>query len=385
MFITILILVIIATGFVGLVLAKSNKDGKDSWVKFFARGKDAGFSLMEIELLRRLAIKSNLDNPSALFWSQHELDNCIRKMVQTARLSGGDRTIHDFLSKLYDYRKKVEMEKPKIKKGLQDTRQIGEGQSLRLLVGNRGVFGSRILNNTNQSILMVKPNSPKLSNNFSWIGTTISVYFWREDDAGYVFDTEVQDEVFFKGKAALKVKQGITLSRTQKRRSIRIKLHKPAFLYILSPGQPSNSLEMEPGLKCFIENLSDTGCGVLVGGNASAGIGIKVQFMLNNVPVCFSGRIRSAEYNEEKNQSLLHIEADPMKIETRNHILGEIFGMLPEEDDLPFRVLDEEAHAEAAAGEITDDADETDETTASGETIDAFDTFDTNAADENAL
>jgi len=34
-----------------------------------------------------------------------------------------------------------------------------------------------------------------------------------------------------------------------------------------------------------------------------------------------------------------------LPIETRNQILSEVFGMLPEddEDELPFRVLDEEA------------------------------------------
>jgi hypothetical protein len=41
-----------------------------------------------------------------------------------------------------------------------------------------------------------------------------------------------------------------------------------------------------------------------------------------------------------------------MNIETRNTILGEVFGMLPEEDDLPFRVLDEEADVESSAEEI---------------------------------
>jgi hypothetical protein len=40
-----------------------------------------------------------------------------------------------------------------------------------------------------------------------------------------------------------------------------------------------------------------------------------------------------------------------MEPETRNHILGEVFGMLPEEDEeLPFKILDEEAAEEADEG-----------------------------------
>jgi hypothetical protein len=69
------------------------------------------------------------------------------------------------------------------------------------------------------------------------------------------------------------------------------------------------------------------------------------------MPVCISGTVRYLDYHEDTNKSLLHAEADPMPLETRNHILGEVFGMLPEEDDeLPFRVLDEEAEDEANEG-----------------------------------
>jgi len=58
-----------------------------------------------------------------------------------------------------------------------------------------------------------------------------------------------------------------------------------------------------------------------------------------------SGIVRSVDFREEANRSILHIEADKLPLETRNQILGEVFGMLPEEDDdeLPFRVLDDEA------------------------------------------
>jgi hypothetical protein len=55
------------------------------------------------------------------------------------------------------------------------------------------------------------------------------------------------------------------------------------------------------------------------------------------------GTIRSAEFNEETNRSLLHVEADALPQETKNYILGEVFGMLSGDDDfIPFRLKDEE-------------------------------------------
>ena len=351
MVLPILVIIVVVSGIIILIYSLVNKE-KSGWIQFYAKGKDAGFSFKEIELLRRLAVKSSLDDPSSLFWSQSQLDVCIRSLVRSIHLSGGgadDQKNQDFLSKLYDFRKKIEMEKPRIKNGISNSRQISEGQNLRILVHGTGVFKSQIIKNTNQYITITRPVSGKLPGSFTWQGLKISVYFWREDDAGYVFDSDVQDEVFSKGIASLKIAHAETLFRTQKRKSIRVKLHKSAFLYMLVSDEDINKIEVNPGLKCFLEDLSDTGCAVTIGGKALAGLRIKVQFALNNIPIVMSGTVRSAEYKEDLNRSLLHVEADPLPIEIRNQILGEVFGMLPEEEeDLPFRVLGEEAEELAA-------------------------------------
>jgi c-di-GMP-binding flagellar brake protein YcgR len=263
-----------------------------------------------------------------------------------------DQGSQDFLSKLYDFRKKIEMEKPRNKNGISNSRQINDGQNLRVLVSGSGVFKSQIVKNTAQYLTVSRPSSSKLPGTFSWTGQKISIYFWREDDAGYVFDTEVLDEVFSKGIASLKISHSESLFRTQKRKSVRVKLHKSAFLYPLANEEDASKIEVNPGLKCFLEDLSDTGCAVTIGGKAASGLRIKVQFALNNVPIVMSGTVRNTEYKEDLNRSLLHIEADPLPIEIRNQILGEVFGMLPEEEeDLPFRVLNEEAEGLSTGAE----------------------------------
>jgi len=345
MFLPTLIIIVIAAGILLLVITLTNKE-KTGWLQFYSKGKEAGFSIREIELLRQLAVKSSLEEPASLFWSQNQLDICIRTLVRSMHLSGesNNRGNQDFLSKLYDFRKKIEMEKPRIKNGISNSRQISEGQNLRVLVTGSGVFKSQTIKNSSSYLIISRPTSNKFSGTFSWQGLKISVYFWREDDAGYVFDTEVQDEVFSKGISSLKLSHSDSLFRTQKRKSVRIKMHKSAFLYLLLHEDDVNKLETNPGLKCFLEDLSDTGCAVTIGGKAQSGMRIKVQFALNNSPIVLCGTVRSLEFKEDLNRSLLHVEADPLPIEIRNKILGEVFGMLPEdEEDLPFRLLGEEA------------------------------------------
>jgi hypothetical protein len=71
-----------------------------------------------------------------------------------------------------------------------------------------------------------------------------------------------------------------------------------------------------------------------------------------------SGTVRSVDFKEDINRSILHVEADDMPLETRNQILGEVFGMLPEDDEeeLPFRLLDDEAQGIAGQAGAQDDA-----------------------------
>jgi c-di-GMP-binding flagellar brake protein YcgR len=265
-------------------------------------------------------------------------------MVRGMRMSGEseEQGTQDFLSKLYDYRKKVEMNKPKFRNGITSSRQINEGQLLRVLVPGTGVFSSEVVKIISPYLTISRPFNNKITGHITWNGMKISIYFWREDDAGYVFDTAVIDEVFSKGISSLKIEHNDSLFRTQKRRSIRVRTHKPAYLYPVNGEVDLSKIEEYPGVKCFLEDFSDTGCAVTIGGQGEAGLRIKVQFDLNSNLICMSGTVRSLEYKKDLNRSLLHVEADPLPIETRNHIMGEVLGMLPEdEEDLPFRLLDE--------------------------------------------
>ena len=340
-------LLLFSSGF--FLLSRASKSKKVNTGAFFTIGKEAGFSNQELETLRQIALKSKIEDTSSIFSSQTQLDICIRSMVRSIKMSGeGEYSgSHDFLSKLYDFRKAIELNKPSNKNGITNSRQINEGQVLKILVNGVGVFKSQIVKNTYQYITISRPVSSKNTTSISWEGSKISVYFWREDDAGYVFDTSVIDEVFSLGISSLKIAHSEALFRTQKRSSIRIKLNKPAYLYLAEDRELSYVLETNPGLSCFIDDISDTGCAVVVNGKADSGLRVKIQFALDNAPICMTGTVRTTNYNEKTGQSILRIEAENLPIKIRNIILGEVFGVSPEEDDddLPFRVLDDEVES----------------------------------------
>jgi c-di-GMP-binding flagellar brake protein YcgR len=332
---------------------RAKKEGSGNWIQFFAKGKEAGFNMKDMEQLRKLVSTCKITDAVSIFKSQKQFETIIRSMVNAVRMSGerDEPATQEFLSKLFDYFHKIEMEAAENKARITNSRQISEGQVLRILVPGTGVYKSEVVKIFGNYLTISRPVNSKLSASMQWSGLKISVYFWREDDAGYVFDSEVIDEVFSKGISSLKIEHNDSLFRTQKRKYLRVKFRKAAFLYLVNDNDNPHRLEKSAGLRCMLEDISETGCAFRVNGQATVGLRLKVQFSLDRIPICIPATVRSVDYNQETNISVVHMEADPLPIGVRNHILCEVFNLLPEEDEeeLPFRVLDEEAGPAASS------------------------------------
>ena len=342
---------------------RDKRKNSGGWIQFVAKGKEAGFTIKEMDQIRQIAVSFKIQDPVSIFKSQKQLEAIIRAVIKAVRMSGefDSPATQEFLSKLFDYCEKLSIEASENKTRITNSRQISEGQPLRVLLTGTGVYKSAVIKNVGNYLTISRPVNTKIPTSVQWTGLKISIYFWREDDAGYVFDTEVIDEVFSRGISSLKVEHNDSLFRTQKRKSLRVKYGKAAFLYLLDEMDNPHLLEKYTGLRVMLDDISDTGCAFTVSGQATVGLRLKVQFSLGRLPVCIPGTVRSVDFNPKTNISQIHMEADPLPIGTRNHILCEVFDLLPEDDDdeLPFRILEEEANAEAlrnqtAGGEMNE-------------------------------
>lgn len=346
MMLYLLFIAIPILGLLALLIAGGPRSKRSySWVQFFAKGKDEGFSIKEIELLRRVAIRSEVEDPTALFWSVKQLDQCIKGILRKSRLTGDENSLEtqDFLAKLYEYRKKIEFDQPRYRKGIVSSRSISESQRLRILVDAAGVFDATVVRNSDRFITITKPTGAQLPSSFAWKGRRLAVYFWRRDDAGYVFDTYVLDDVPAVSGSILQLSHSDSLFRTQKRRSVRAKIRLSAFLYLPKDESYPELVESSPGMRCIIEDLSEDGCALTVGGRASAGLKVKVQFTLGGDTVAMSGIVKSSDFDEENNRSLLHIEALPLSLKTRNKISAEVFGVNPDAElEAAFSIFDDD-------------------------------------------
>lgn len=334
---SILALLAILVGVLVLVaLLMMGLGGQGSaWVQFYARGKECGFSLSELGTLKGLAVELELADPVSFFWSDKVIDRVIKRFSQKTKEEGRDKDpqVLAFLAKLYDFRKNIELDTPKFKSGIRSTRAIPGGQKMRVIVEGLGVFNSTLLQNHPQALVVSIPVGKRLPEGFRWPGRKLSVYFWRAEDAGYVFDSYVMEEGQDGMVSVLRIGHTDALFRTQKRRSVRARSKISAYLYVLKRLEGAyEKPERAPGMKCVVEDLSEDGAAVFIGGKAKPDMLIKLQFYIGELQVVMSGTVKGVEYNADKHQSLLHMQAVAPSPRMKNVILSYVYNVYDEEE-----------------------------------------------------
>jgi c-di-GMP-binding flagellar brake protein YcgR len=304
-------------------------------IKFFINGLDSKFTLSEILFLWKISGICNLEDPFSLYWSMSSLTNCILQIKSEAEKSGieNNQKTQKLLTKLYLYRTKIERDADK-KKGLDSTRELDKGQKLRIIFSGRGVFSSIIVNNARELTISIPTQKNLVSvEGKNWIGKTINVYLWRKSDARYVFDTEILGEGLFLGNAVLYLRQTNKMLRTQKRQFVRTKCRIYANLFIIKTKIINyNFIDTKPGYRCLIEDISESGALVRIGGKGVPNVQIRLQFQLEGKLIIMFGVVRTVEYNKILNQSRLHFECIHIEPMMKNKILSYVYNILPERE-----------------------------------------------------
>ena len=325
----LIISAVIIAGLVKLYLLFKEK------INFFLRGFDEGFHIADLSTLWKVSQLCNLEEPVSLFYSMPSLSKCISHIKTQSEAAGvlNAAKFQKLLTKLYEFRNKIEKNEDK-KRGLESTQSLSNHQKLRIILPGKGVFSSEIVNNGRELTISLPTQKGQITvDGKSWVGQTVNVYLWRTGDARYVFDTTVTHEGLFIGKPSLFLKHTTNLIRTQKRNAIRSKCHIFAELYILKEKAIDyNLIETKPGYKCLLEDISEKGALIRIGGKGVPNIQIRLQFQVNNRLVVMFGIVRTVEFNAELNQSRLHFECVHIEPAMKNQILSYVYNIMSDSE-----------------------------------------------------
>src|ERR1700690_1367001 len=163
MAIVVILLVLAILAVLAAVLLRRAGGGRFPWLQFYMKGRESGFIFHEINLLRRVAIESKLENPTALFWSMKQLDRAIKGTIITYRARSQENSpeYNLLISKLFELRKRVEFDQPKYKMGIKSSRKLTPKQSLRIMLPGLGPFFSIVVENLTRYMAVSHPQGPK--------------------------------------------------------------------------------------------------------------------------------------------------------------------------------------------------------------------------------
>ncbi len=313
-------------------------------VSFCVEGLNQGFRIRDIAALWNVSQVCAIDDPVSLFYSLPILVKCMSQVKTLSEVndSPDSARMKLLLSKLYDFRKKLETDVDK-KKSLDSTKSLSAGQKLKVILPGKEIFDSEIINSASTLTIAFPTRDGIITiEGKNWIGHTVNVYLWREKDARYVFDTPVISSGVFMARPCLHLQHTTKLLRTQKRNAIRAKCHITGELYIIREFEAElNWTDKNPGYRCLIEDISEKGALIRIGGKGVPNVQIKLQFYLNSNPVAMLGIVRTVEYDEEANQSRLHFECIRIADEMKNHILSYVYNILPSGEKELYQAISE--------------------------------------------
>jgi len=333
MFPIIILFVLLIIVITLIVLLRRAGGGSFPWIHFYAKGKEAGFSFSEVNLLRKVAVEGHLKNPTSLFWSIKQLDRSIRGSIIRFKSEGVLDEVNnmEFLSKLFDFRKTVELKLPKYTVGLKSTRKITKMQYLKISIPGLGVYISQVVENQRRYIAITYPEGPKLPEGYEFKGVKLHIYFWRKDDAGYVFESRVLEDHMDRKVPILYISHSDSIIRSQKRGSIRAELNKPAELFPLKViAQATEDVEEKRGIRCRLQDISEDGAALLIGGRGKVGMNVKIQFKLSEMTLVMCGVVKGVSFQQNKNTSIIHIQAVPLSNRMKNRILAYVYDLFGE-------------------------------------------------------
>ena len=326
-------------------------------IRFFTEGKDRGFLFSNLLLLWRTASYVGLEDKSRLFWSVAALDECIRfiaRQVENKLDTDVSQKMQLLLNKLYDYRTKIELEEVQKKRRLESTHEIYIGQICIIFVPRETtVYGKLTANTKDRLVFALYDASADRAEKVNWQNKAIKVYFWKQNDAGYVFTSEAVKARKIDDRIEIYVRHSKKMVRTQKRKSVRASCDIEGLMFPLRTGDPYNSdYETQGGVKSNVKDISEDGAMFFVRGKAAKGIRMKLQFTLKNTEIVMCGKIVRFIYDQPSNKSRVHFQCEFLDQKMKNVILSYIYNIAVD-DNTEFikNILDEENNASLNNGQ----------------------------------
>jgi len=305
---------------IGAMLSRGRRPRTDVEIQQYSAGvfrrtaKAMGLPGPHIEVLEKLVQACKLKQPMLVFSSAGLLDDTLKKglfSLDAAReLSEAERENRKTL--IFQIKQIIERN---ARKGtaVHSTTFLRPGQVLAITPENGGAFSSRVVSNMKDFLTVSAPTQPTGAETRWARGTRLSVYLWRENDAGYSFVTKILGYDTVKGVSSMLIQHSKTVRREQRRKSRRKELMRPCFFYpirITETGEGRKAERkaiVEQNLRTLgtVVDLSAGGCAIQTLNPFERGKLVMVEFDIDRkAPVRAFGKVQHAHRQKARGGSM---------------------------------------------------------------------------------
>jgi len=160
---------------------------------FNTLSKSSNLNIDETRILFNLITKNRIKYPLTCFTNAKLLDDILKKGIKEIHLNKtlNSKQKNEKIDELIDIKMKIESNSKK-NIGIKSTHLISENQKIIVFIRGKGYFYATVRNNS-KDFLVFEFISDLINKRLLNKDEFIKVYFWRNEDAGYIFETKILD------------------------------------------------------------------------------------------------------------------------------------------------------------------------------------------------
>ena len=238
---------------------------------FRREARRVGLAAPAAEVLENLVRMCKLKQPLLVFTSAGLLDDTLKKGLysidNSREMSPEDK--ENRKATIFHIKQTIERNARK-EVALRSTNLLRPGQLLTITPEGSSAYASKVISNMKDFLTVSAPTQPAGADTRWMRGTPLSVYLWRDNDAGYSFVSKVLGYDTVKGVPSVLISHSRTLRREQRRRNRRREIMKQCFFYpirIVETGEGRKverkaSVEQHQRTLGVVVDLSSGGCAI---------------------------------------------------------------------------------------------------------------------------
>ena len=284
---------------------------------FFRRtGRSMGLPASHVEALENLVRITKVKQPLLVFSSAGMLDDVLKKGLYSVEAARGisDEERERRKAVLFQIKQIIE---GGARKGavLRSSVLLKPGQLLTVSPAAGGHFASKVVSNM-RDFLTISAPAGAAGVEMRWMrGTPLAVYLWRENDAGYSFQSKVLGYDTLKGLSCVLIQHSKTLRREQRRKARRRQIMRACFYYPIritesgSARKPERKASVEQNLRTLgtVADLSAGGCAIQTLSPFDKGKLVMVEFDIDRkAPIRAFGKVMSVHRRKGRG-GIMHV------------------------------------------------------------------------------